>query len=55
MPTIFYVISDFIPASYYINIARGIILHGAGLSHQLSRILSTLVAFVEVIALLGTE
>src|SRR5229473_3365394 len=33
MPTIFYVISYFIPASYYINITRGIILRGAGLSH----------------------
>src|SRR5438552_14719945 len=27
------VISYFIPASYYINITRGIILRGAGLSH----------------------
>ncbi|PYT46331.1 MAG: hypothetical protein DMG47_05300 [Acidobacteria bacterium] len=33
MPVIFYVISYFIPASYYINITRGIILRGAGLSH----------------------
>src|SRR6266852_349475 len=33
MPTIFYVISYFIPASYYINITRGIILRGAGLAH----------------------
>src|SRR5260370_40262019 len=33
MPTIFYVISYFVPASYYINITRGIILRGAGLSH----------------------
>src|SRR3989441_528040 len=33
MPTIFYVISYFIPASYYINITRGIILRGAGLTH----------------------
>jgi ABC-2 type transport system permease protein len=33
MPTVFYVISYFIPASYYINITRGIILRGAGLSH----------------------
>src|ERR1700693_1482551 len=32
MPTIFYVISYFIPASYYIDITRGIILRGAGLS-----------------------
>src|ERR1700674_3300830 len=33
IPVIFYVISYFIPASYYINITRGIILRGAGLSH----------------------
>src|SRR2546430_3099100 len=33
MPVFFYVISYFIPASYYINITRGIILRGAGLSH----------------------
>jgi ABC-2 type transport system permease protein len=32
MPFIFYVISYFIPASYYINITRGVILRGAGLS-----------------------
>ena len=33
MPAIFYVISYFIPASYYINVTRGIILRGAGLAH----------------------
>jgi ABC-2 type transport system permease protein len=33
MPTFFYVLSYFVPASYYINITRGIILRGAGLSH----------------------
>ncbi len=33
MPAVFYVISYFIPASYYINITRGIILRGAGLTH----------------------
>ncbi|PYU59946.1 MAG: ABC transporter permease [Acidobacteria bacterium] len=33
MPTFFYVISYFIPASYYINITRGIILRGAGIAH----------------------
>jgi ABC-2 type transport system permease protein len=32
MPTFFYVISYFVPASYYINITRCIILRGAGLS-----------------------
>ena len=33
MPTFFYVLSYFVPASYYINITRGIILRGAGLAH----------------------
>jgi len=33
MPTIFYVISCFIPATYFVNIARGVILRGATLSH----------------------
>ena len=32
MPTFFYILSYFVPASYYINITRGIILRGAGLS-----------------------
>ena len=33
MPKIFYVISYFIPATYFINIARGIILRGASWVH----------------------
>src|SRR5258705_2944418 len=33
MPVVFYVISYFIPPTYYINITRGIIWRGAGLSH----------------------
>jgi ABC-2 type transport system permease protein len=33
MPLPFYILSYFVPASYYINIARGIILRGAGLVH----------------------
>src|SRR5436309_11854043 len=33
MPKIFYVISYFVPASYFINITRGVILRGAGLVH----------------------
>jgi ABC-2 type transport system permease protein len=33
MPTFFYVISYLIPASYFINITRGIILRGAGITH----------------------
>jgi ABC-2 type transport system permease protein len=33
MPKVFYIISYFIPASYYINITRGIILRGAGPTH----------------------
>src|SRR6266702_4843510 len=33
MPTIFYAISYLIPATYYINITRGIILRGAGIQH----------------------
>src|SRR5712671_4483039 len=33
MPKFFFILSYFVPASYYINITRGIILRGAGLSH----------------------
>jgi ABC-2 type transport system permease protein len=33
MPTFFYVLSYFVPAAYFINITRGIILRGAGLVH----------------------
>jgi ABC-2 type transport system permease protein len=33
MPTFFYVISYFVPASYFINITRGVILRGAGIVH----------------------
>jgi len=33
MPVFFHAISYLIPASYYINITRGIILRGAGLAH----------------------
>jgi len=33
MPKIFYVISYFVPASYFINITRGVILRGAGITH----------------------
>jgi ABC-2 type transport system permease protein len=33
MPIFFYLISYLVPASYYINITRGIILRGAGLTH----------------------
>ena len=33
MPFIFHAMSYLVPASYYINITRGIILRGAGLSH----------------------
>jgi ABC-2 type transport system permease protein len=33
MPKFFYILSYFVPASYYINITRGIILRGAGWSH----------------------
>src|SRR5713226_8051938 len=32
MPKFFFILSYFVPASYYINITRGIILRGAGLS-----------------------
>jgi ABC-2 type transport system permease protein len=32
MPQIFHVMSNFVPATYMINIFRGIILRGAGLS-----------------------
>jgi ABC-2 type transport system permease protein len=33
MPLPFYILSFFVPATYFVNIARGIILRGAGLSH----------------------
>jgi ABC-2 type transport system permease protein len=33
MPKFFYVLSYFIPATYFINIARGIILRGATFLH----------------------
>ncbi len=33
MPLLFYAISYLIPATYYINITRGIILRGAGIQH----------------------
>jgi ABC-2 type transport system permease protein len=33
MPGIFYAISFFVPATYFINITRGVILRGAGLTH----------------------
>jgi ABC-2 type transport system permease protein len=33
MPKFFYVLSYFVPASYYVNITRGIILRGAGWTH----------------------
>jgi ABC-2 type transport system permease protein len=33
MPMFFYVISYFVPASYFINITRGVILRGAGITH----------------------
>src|SRR6185369_542161 len=33
MPTIFYLISCVIPATYFVNIARGVILRGATLAH----------------------
>jgi ABC-2 type transport system permease protein len=33
MPKFFYVLSYFVPATYFINITRGIILRGAGLRH----------------------
>jgi ABC-2 type transport system permease protein len=33
MPKIFYLISYFVPATYFINITRGIILRGAGWTH----------------------
>src|SRR5215467_529254 len=33
MPRIFYLISYFVPATYFINITRGVILRGAGLVH----------------------
>ena len=33
MPKFFYVISYFVPASYFINITRGVILRGAGITH----------------------
>jgi ABC-2 type transport system permease protein len=33
MPAFFYALSYFVPATYFINITRGVILRGAGLTH----------------------
>jgi ABC-2 type transport system permease protein len=33
MPAFFYVLSYFVPAAYFINITRGVILRGAGIAH----------------------
>ena len=33
MPKFFYILSYFVPAAYYINITRGIILRGAQWAH----------------------
>jgi ABC-2 type transport system permease protein len=33
MPLFFRILSYFVPASYFINITRGIILRGAGIQH----------------------
>src|SRR6516162_6512223 len=33
MPRFFYIVSYFVPASYFINITRGVILRGAGITH----------------------
>jgi ABC-2 type transport system permease protein len=33
MPAVFYAFSFLVPATYYVNISRGIILRGAGFEH----------------------
>ena len=33
MPLIFYLMSFLVPATYYVNITRGVILRGAGALH----------------------
>ena len=52
MPKFFYVLSYFVPAAYYINITRGIILRGAGWVHLWSDalVLFMMGAFLLVIA-----
>ena len=52
MPLIFYAISYLVPASYYINITRGIILRGAGVTHLWidALVLFAMGAFLLVIA-----
>jgi len=52
MPKLFYVISYFVPATYFINITRGIILRGAGWTHLWSDalVLFLMGAFLLVIA-----
>jgi len=52
MPRIFYLISYLVPASYFINITRGVILRGAGIQHLWldGLALSAMGAFLLVIA-----
>lgn len=51
MPLPFYILSFFVPATYFVNIARGVILRGAGIEHLWPDALALLVLGVGLLLL----